>query len=150
MRRWVEVLLQAVGAYVGILGAIISLSGVALAIFLPVATVERIFLVMFVFLIGGYYLYAAWSAWFKFSPAAVRHICFAIGLQVLSVLSYLFFYRKVASIPSETAPRLFVGCVVLTCIFCLVSSQGLVWFLFSKRLSGECAAHQLEVPNEPQ
>jgi hypothetical protein len=95
-----KILLRVIGTLAGLLGALMLV--VTPFMFLRVyagKSIAVVLLGLFPFVVAGYFLFAAYLVWFRFSPRAVRHICGTFGFFLL-----MFATRFVTTPPAPVAP----------------------------------------------
>jgi hypothetical protein len=92
-----------------------------------------IFFAAFALAFSAYLMYVAYLVWFRFSPRAVRHVCGAIGVYVLSLVPRLLDLSRHGDQPwIEFA---FLGSFVAVYIAYRVASHRLSRLLFPETFS---------------
>ena len=83
-----QIVLRVAGSVIGLLGLVLLWFSLSLFSFPHEESGlwMGVFLV-FPLLIGLYFLYAALPVWFRFSPAAVKHVCISVAVALFSQLS---------------------------------------------------------------
>jgi nitrate/nitrite transporter NarK len=91
-----------------------------------------IFFAVFALALAVYCIYVAYLVWFRFSPLAVRHICGAVGVYILTLLWDVFKRSRDA----DWMPFAFLGSFFVIYIVYRVASHRLSRWLFPETSSG--------------
>lgn len=130
-----KIVLRVVGTLAGLLG----LGMLCVTPFMVYHSItERngwmILLAVFPLAVAIYFIYVAYLAWFRFSPLAVRHICGALGIYVLMLVTKLFDASRNSETPWTAFA--FLGCLVAVYFAYRTASNRLSRLLFPETVGG--------------
>jgi len=130
-----KILMRVVGTLFGLLGVgMLCITSLLLYYSITEWDDWMIPLTIFPLAISFYFIYVAYLVWFNFSPLAVRHICGALGLYLLTLVPKLF--KPLDDAEAAWPAFAFFGCLVIVYSGLRVASSRLSRWLFPKSVSG--------------